>query len=440
MIMERKAWAYLSTTATNFLCLLGGVVSGIISARLLGPEGRGALATILYYPGLLSASFSLAMPQALSFFILKEPQRRDVVVAAGLRLALALTLVGGVSFALLSPLSLPPHFHHLGGQVALACMLGAVLVLNGHLAAVHRGLHHFDFVNVVLLGSAFLYPALLLLFWWLGHISPLAFALSSLLSQWLAAAAYMWRLARFALVGVVEGALYVRIFLQGCRLFMPVLVLTVYTLADRALLIRYGTATDLGHYAVACAVSFPVATAAEAFAQLGFIEMAGLDGSRAAGALMARRFQMAQVVMFLAVVALLPTAYFLVRYGFGPAFLPALSSTQLMIIAMALRGLSKTLENASRASNVVMPGIVSSAVALLGLVGMAWLLVPTRGILGLAQALLVSEVGCLLVLTLLVKRRFGFNRRDLWGITPSMFRVLTGHAMGLVRREGRLAR
>ncbi len=438
MIMERKAWAYVSATATNFLCLLGGVVSGIISARLLGPEGRGELATILYYPGLLATAFSLSMPQALAYFILKEPARRDVVIAAGLRLALALMVAGAISFALLSPLSLPPHFRQIGSQVALACVVGSVTVLNVHLTTVHRGLHHFDLVNLVLLGSSFLYPVLLLLLWRIGCVSALAFALSSLLIQWLAVAVYLWRLGRSALSGAVEWVLYGKIFLQGCRLFMPVVILTVYTLSDRALLIRFGTAIDLGHYAVAYAVSFPVTMAAEAFAQLGFIEMAGLDGARAAGVLMARRFQMAQVVMLLAVAALLPASYFLVRYGFGPAFLPALRSTQVMIVAMALRGLSRTLEHSTRASNVVMPGIASSAVALFALVAMAWLLVPTRGILGLAQALVIGEVGCFLVLLSLVKRRFGFSRRDLWGITPSMFRVLAGHAVGIVRRERRI--
>jgi O-antigen/teichoic acid export membrane protein len=303
------------------------------------------------------------------------------------------------------------------------------MVLNTYLPAVYRGLHHFDFVNAVLVGASVLYPVSLLVLWQSRLVSTPAFALSSLLIQWLVAAAYLWRLMRPALRGAIEWALYGRILLQGCRLFMPVIVLTVYTLADRALLIRFGTVIDLGHYAVSYAVSFPVAMAAEAFAQLGFIEMAEANGQRAAGALMARRFQMAQIVVALAIATLVPLSYFLVRYGFGPTFLPALSSTRLMIVAMALRGLSKALEHAARANNVVMPGILSSGVALSGLIGMAWILVPTRGILGLAQALLVGEIGCLLVLVLLVKRRFRLRCRDLWGLTPSMFRVLAGHAI-----------
>jgi O-antigen/teichoic acid export membrane protein len=309
------------------------------------------------------------------------------------------------------------------------------MVLNGHLAMVHRGLHHFDFVNFVLLVSSFSYVGALILIWRLGFASPLSIALSSLLVQWLMAALYLWRLGRAALGCGVDWGLYGKILLQGCRLFMPVVVLSVYSLADRALLIRLGTATDLGHYAVAYAVSFPVGMSAEALAQLGFIEMAGLDGRAGAGALIVRRFQMVQMVIFLAVAVLLPTTYFLVRYGFGAAFLPAVAATQLMIVAMALRGLSKTLENAACASNVVMPGIVSSAAALVGLTGATWLLVPTRGILGFAQALLSAEIGCLLILIGLVKRRFGFSARDLWGITPSMFRVLSGHAISLVRRK-----
>ena len=163
--MGSKAWIYLSATATNFICLLGGVASGIITARLLGPEARGELATILYYPGMLSTVFCLSVPQALAYFILKEPQLREKVVAAGVKLSLVLMLAGAASFALLGPLSLPPNFQHLAAQVALACLVGSPMVLNTHLAAIHRGLHRFDFVNLMMLVTSFSYLVVLLLLW-----------------------------------------------------------------------------------------------------------------------------------------------------------------------------------------------------------------------------------------------------------------------------------
>lgn len=48
-----NAWA--GTFATNVLILLIGLATGILFPRLLGPEGRGALATVIFWPALCTS-------------------------------------------------------------------------------------------------------------------------------------------------------------------------------------------------------------------------------------------------------------------------------------------------------------------------------------------------------------------------------------------------
>ena len=47
--------AWLGTSATNAAILLFGLATGVLSARLLAPDGRGALAAALFWPQLISA-------------------------------------------------------------------------------------------------------------------------------------------------------------------------------------------------------------------------------------------------------------------------------------------------------------------------------------------------------------------------------------------------
>ena len=68
------------------ICLLGGAVSGIVSARLLQPAGRGEMAVIQYFPSLIGAFFCLAIPSAVTLFISRCPERHGAKLRAQKRL------------------------------------------------------------------------------------------------------------------------------------------------------------------------------------------------------------------------------------------------------------------------------------------------------------------------------------------------------------------
>src|SRR5690606_32175035 len=65
--------AWLGTLATNLAILLCGLVSGILSARLLAPEGRGALAAVLFWPHLITSLGLCSLPAAVIFRRVRAP-------------------------------------------------------------------------------------------------------------------------------------------------------------------------------------------------------------------------------------------------------------------------------------------------------------------------------------------------------------------------------
>lgn len=63
------------TMATNLIIAALGIVMGILSARLLGPQGRGELATIQLWPTFIAAFGMLGMPEAVLYFASRAPER-----------------------------------------------------------------------------------------------------------------------------------------------------------------------------------------------------------------------------------------------------------------------------------------------------------------------------------------------------------------------------
>ena len=51
------------------------LLSGILSARMLGPEGRGVYALIILFPTVLAQVGAFGMPQAVVFFLSRNPGR-----------------------------------------------------------------------------------------------------------------------------------------------------------------------------------------------------------------------------------------------------------------------------------------------------------------------------------------------------------------------------
>jgi antigen flippase len=81
----------------NGLLLVLGAVAGVLAARLLGPEGRGALALAIAVAGIMTVIVGLGLQQAFAYLV---AARRE---AAGMAVGLAVwsaALVGGPSVAL----------------------------------------------------------------------------------------------------------------------------------------------------------------------------------------------------------------------------------------------------------------------------------------------------------------------------------------------------
>ncbi len=90
---DTPAFAVLLTVATQMAVVLINVVTGVITARLLGAEGRGVFAAVTLWPQFLASVAQLGLPIAMVYFLRNHPADARRILSAGLVLALAVSAV-----------------------------------------------------------------------------------------------------------------------------------------------------------------------------------------------------------------------------------------------------------------------------------------------------------------------------------------------------------
>lgn len=156
------------------------VMSGILSARILGPEGRGYLAFLVLAPVILATVGGLGLPQALTYWTARDPRglpavARAIAPAYVIQLA-GLTLINLVVFMLFV---WPGPAEVVVSSVILLVATPAILTTQ-YAVAIAQGKQRFALASALLLLGPTLYVAglLVLAVSGQGHLVPIAAAWS----------------------------------------------------------------------------------------------------------------------------------------------------------------------------------------------------------------------------------------------------------------------
>jgi antigen flippase len=430
---QNTAWIYFSSFATNFICLALGMVSGIIAARLLGPEERGALAILTYYPSLIGSFFVLGNHYSIKYMLSQEPEKESEISTVGFRLSLILGVIGAITFALCIPYTLKASERDLASAVVITCLMAPVMVINPCLYAIHQGKLRFGWVNLMLILSSGGYVILLIGLWMTKTVSPLRIVVATSFLVTIIVFLNLRRVGFEKLNYPVSFKNYRSCLNLGLKFFVPSVMATLFCAADRAILIRVTTLKEIGYYSVAFSLTFPLTLAVEVFSQVGFVEVSGTKDETTSSALILRRFHTAQAIVFVSALFVFAVVYPLIKFGFGTEFLPATAIALFMIPAMALRGLANMLDSSLRAKGLAFPGTVANLLALICLVGLGLWWVPSGGGRAFAVALLSAQTLSVVILINAMRLFLGLPLSRMWGIRPNVIIDLLRHIIRLAQ-------
>jgi O-antigen/teichoic acid export membrane protein len=396
----------ISSIATSLSGQVALLVSGVVAARLLGPEDRGNLALLVLIPMALSQLGNLGLPLALTYQFSKDETTARGALGHLARPALALTatLVAVHAVIVLALVADREVDVQVAAAISLLVIPADTASLYG--LAILQGRRDFAAFNVLRLLPAVLYSGLAFCAFVLGAGSLPLFMLLFV--------------ATYALVGAVtlvtalrrspprddpaaprSGAL-LRFGVRG--LFGSVSPLETLRL-DQAIVGLYLSPAALGLYVVGVAFTNLPRFVAQSIGVVAYPHVTAHDDPSRARRSMWRFLLVSIAVSAAVIVPLEILAGWMVPAFFGPAFSPAVPIMQILLVSSLFLSARRVLTDASRGTGQPGLGTVAEIVAWISLVPGIALLAPRFGPEGVAVAFTISAAISLAVLLGLVATR-----------------------------------
>ncbi len=396
-----------------------GVTAGVISARALGPAGRGDLAVLLYWPSFVYSVVDCAVMEIATLRVAQRPEGLRAHLKGGLAAALLFSIVGLAVGYLALPLLLRPEQGPLLADARWFLAYVPVALLAFVPQGALLGLQMFRSVAALRLSTSALYLAGVVAVAVTGHASASTFAwlaVASLAAQLpIGLALLAGRLAHAERGGPLElaGRIKDGVHLQGARI-ANVLGANV----DRALASLTLSQTNIGLYQVPVMISqvFPVLP--QALAELLFSQLAAAnEGERAA--LTRTAYVRALMLSTLVAVSAASTLWFVVPLLYGASFGAAVAPATIVAFGGVVNGGALVLKSASRAAMCVRPCVEAEAVGISTTAVLGPWLAARYGLVGLAWSYAAGRAVCAAWMVARVPRDVSGGWRGLTPLSPA---------------------
>lgn len=381
------------TALTNAFIVGITVGTGVITARLLGPSGRGEQAAITLYPLLLSTGLTLGLPSAVLYSLKRYPDRGSELFSAALLLGILMGAVGTVVGVLFIPHWLTeyrPDVVHFAQWSMLTVPLGLLTLM---FQFVLQAREEFSLYNATRYAIFLLILLVLGLLALAGDLTPFNSALAYLLAP---VPVFLWMLRRlWRLYQPTWRSLswpFRRLISYGARSSGIDFLTQISLQLDRVLVVGFLSPAAMGLYTVAWSMAqslghvFQLAVVAVLFPKASGRskeEVVSLTG------LATRGFIALSVPAAAGLMLFSPWVLSLI---YGSEYTDAVPVFRLLLVAAVLSSTNLVLLQAFMALN--RPGLVTiEQVAGLGLIlPLLLVLLPRYGLVGVGLALIISAV------------------------------------------------
>jgi antigen flippase len=363
-----------------------GIGGSIITARVLGPHGRGVIAAALVWANLAGVIVQCGLPQALVFMCSQRPSRANRYLVAGMLIS-----IGQAALIVLTGTFMWGNAAAGTIWFASALMIASQLCCT-HIAALVQGLQRWTWFHGQRIAAATAYPlAVVIVTLRPEEPTPTAIIMTAALISAVVAVcgtAVLLLNCRPAAPGATE---YADVLHYGRRAYLANIANYMNGRLDQLVLSLFLPSEMLGYYAVAVSISSPLLPIAAGFGSVAFSRIAAAGPGRQ-GVKQLAGTALASVATITGVVAavLFASAPFVIPIVFGHRFRPATYPALVLIPGAWLLGrncvLSEILRGLGRPTVVAFAEVAGAGVTVVALLS----LIPLLGLLGAAVASLLS--------------------------------------------------
>lgn len=268
------------TYVYSVLGLFANLVTGVVSARALGPDGRGVTVALSAFTQLIGFFFAMGAAQGLSYFIAREPSQGPRLFTTWIVILLPLTLLAVALGEVLLRTVFSAHNAEaiaVGRWFVATVVLAIALELNSGLLL---GAQDFIFFNTLRFAQPAMMAASYLVLWRLGSLTVTTALIAPTVGTAIVLVIGIWRSVKR--IGLARPAFRIgrRTLWYAVRGHGLLIASNVNARLDLAILPAFTDASQVGLYAVATNVSLIVYQLSNTFSALVLASAAG-DPERA---------------------------------------------------------------------------------------------------------------------------------------------------------------
>lgn len=388
------------------------LVSGVVTARGLGPAGRGNMAVILALPSVVMNLVCVGFPSALTYFVARRSEAwiqitKRIAGAAAVQVCLGLLVLFGLNVYFLSS---KPAATYSAGLLVLTSF--PLMMFQYYVAHIVQGLGDIRWVNILRVTGPSLYSLGVLAVSVVG-LTVIRCSVVWVATQILAASAAAFHLARrkrrattaqeaSERTPVLPSVKSIsRFALSGfLAQISPIESFRLDTLVVAAIF----PARIIGYYSVANSITNVPLFAADALSVVAYPHVASEDGGRARTA--TRRYMKIGVAVTGLTAGVSAIAIpFALPLLFGRAYVPAISTAELLACAAAVLGLRRLGNDLLRGMGKPALSTQLEVITLAVFAGCLLFLAPVSEGRGVAASLIVAAGVGVALFGRMVRRR-----------------------------------
>ncbi len=369
------------------------IATGLIAARLLLPEGRGELAALMLWPGLIAELGNLGLSDALLYRLSAARTAPHVVFGTAILLTAALC-------AVLIPIGLailPFAMSTLDAEIMAAAHWYMILFLPAYFASLFVAnmfqgkldLIAWNFVRAIV--PSFYLIGIIVLTLAIAPEAP-EFAGANLVAMLVSAAVGVVLLIQRGWIGLRPDRSEAKAMLvYGAKSHLSEILHSLRSKLDQAVVAKLMAAADLGFYAVSLTVANGPLILVQTVANVAFPKISAQPDHAGKIAVFGSYLRLCLVLVLTVDLALFLTNWFLIPLLFGTAFADSVLTANLLLIGLvpfaAKVMCAAALKAWDRALTIPRAEIWGLAVIALAL----FLLVPRYGLVGAAVANVIAQ-------------------------------------------------
>lgn len=384
--------AIAQTLVARAFIILVNVATGTITARILGPAGRGEQAAMAIWPQFFAYSLLLGLPSALLYVLRRHPQERSQSFSAAVFLGMIISIFSGVVGVVTIPFLMQkysPEAIHLSQGLMLAVPL---VVFTEILRSAMEAIDEFAIANQIRYLPPLSTLAMLIILAMTKQLTPF----TAVLSYWIPGVPILvWMIAcarRFFTIrfGQMQQSIK-RLLHYGLRAYGIDLVSALAGQIQQVLAISVLAPAAMGLYAIAFSLCQLLYVVQSSFVTVLFPKTAARPVSEVVD-ITGRAARISGVLAILVAVLLMSLAPIVLHLLYGEAYLAAIPIFRVLALETVLGGTAIILSQAFMATD--RPGIVTLIQGTSLLLGapLILMLTPRFGLLGLGLALLGSTM------------------------------------------------